>query len=78
MTPIEKYRNSRLHRKCNFCVYYKHYLRNIGFQLIEFNECEVKNTRIKHPNMIRLLCPCFLLNKEACSKIDNQIINKGE
>lgn len=73
MTVTEKYRNSRLHRKCKFCVYYKHYLRWVGFQLAEFTECNVKNKKIKHPNMIRPLCPCFLLNKEACKEIDDQV-----
>lgn len=73
MTRTEKYRNSLLHRKCEFCVYYKHYIRDVGSQLAEIDKCEVKNKRIKYPNMHRPLCPCFLLNKEACRKIDDQV-----
>lgn len=72
---IMKYRNSRLHRRCEFCVYYKHYIRDVGSQLVEFTECEVKNKRIKYPNLIRPLCPCFLLNKDKCMKISEKIDN---
>lgn len=72
MTRTEKYRNSRLHRTCKFCVYYHHRIRNVGFQIAEFSECDAKNKKIKHPDIVRPFCPCFLLDIEECRKIDER------
>lgn len=65
---IIKYRNSRLHRRCEFCVYYKHRSIDAGCQIHELHECKCKDKYIKYPNLIRFLCPYFILNKDKCRK----------
>lgn len=81
MATIEKYRNSRFHRRCEFCVYYKHRSIDVGCQIHELYECKCKDKYIRFPNLIRFLCPCFILNKDKCKEDDPLttlvITNKG-
>ena len=73
LTPTERYRNSRFHRKCEFCVYYSHWCIDAGNQIHELHECRCKEKYIRYPNLIRFLCTGFILNKEKCKEVDKKI-----
>lgn len=70
MTPLEKYCNSRLHRKCIYCAYYHSYARTAVMQTVYFQECMCKKIDIRFPRMHRFFCSCFTLNKKQCAEVD--------
>lgn len=73
MTPTEKYRNSKFHRKCQFCIYYKYRCFESGCGFHELYECLAKDKYINFPNLIRFLCPLFTLNTKDCKEVDDKV-----
>lgn len=68
MGAIERYRSSRLHRCCNYCLYCKVHLNRCTMN--SYTVCEAKDKVLKYTEMIRPLCPCFKLNEEECLKAE--------
>ena len=68
MGVIERYRSSRLHRKCLYCEHF--HVKSVGIEYKTLYLCNAKDKALEHPEMIRPFCPCFKLNEQKCLEDD--------
>lgn len=58
---IEEYRNK--HKRCKWCKYYKHIIRENGIQFYSFDKCILKEKIINYPILAKV-CKYYELKEE--------------